>query len=221
LKPYKAILIVLAVLVLDQALKIWVKTHMMLEDEIHITHWFRIHFVENPGMAFSMELPGRWGKMLLSAFRLIAVVAGLIYIKGLFEKKAHWGFITACCIILAGAVGNLIDGAFYGIFFSDSFGRVAEFLPKGGGYAGFMQGQVVDMLRFPLFHGVFPAWIPVWGGQHFEFFNAIFNISDAAIFIGVALIVIFQHYFFPKKPLPENKVEPVPPTPLQTEENPW
>jgi signal peptidase II len=84
-----------------------------------------------------------------------------------------------------------------------------------------MQGQVVDMLRFPLFHGVFPAWIPVWGGQYFEFFNAIFNISDAAIFVGVALIVIFQHYFFPKKPLPENKVEPVPPTPLQTEENPW
>ncbi len=192
---------------------------MMLEDEIHVTHWFRIHFVENPGMAFSMELPGRWGKILLSSFRLLAVVAGLIYIKGLFEKKAHWGFVTACCVILAGAVGNLIDGAFYGILFSDSFGRVAEFLPKGGGYAGFMQGQVVDMLRFPLFHGVFPRWVPVWGGEYFEFFNAIFNISDAAIFVGVALIVIFQHSFFPKKPLPQNNIETAPSTHSQTEEN--
>ena len=217
MKPYKAILIVLAVLLLDQGLKIWVKTHMMLEDQIAITHWFKIHFVENSGMAFSMELPSRWGKIMLRLFRLIAVVAGMFYIKGLFDKKAHWGFITASCIILAGAIGNLIDGAFYGLLFSDSFGRVSEFLPKGGGYAAFMQGDVVDMLRFPLYHGILPNWIPVWGGQYFEFFNAIFNISDAAIFIGVMLIIIFQKQFF-KKPPVETTEEII--TPSQTEENP-
>ena len=173
---------------------------MKLEDQIMITHWFRIHFVENTGMAFSMELPGRWGPILLRIFRLTAVIAGIFYIKDLFSKKPHWGFVTACCIILAGAVGNLIDGAFYGFLFSDSFGKVAQFLPKGGGYAGFMQGDVVDMLRFPLYHGILPNWVPFWGGQYFEFFNAIFNISDAAIFIGVMLIIIFQKQFFPKPP---------------------
>lgn len=194
---------------------------MVLEEEITITHWFRIHFAENPGMAFSMELPGRWGKMMLSLFRIGAVIIGAVYIKGLFSQKSHAGFITACCIILAGAIGNVIDGAFYGMLFSDSFGRVAEFLPKGGGYAGFMQGQVVDMLRFPLYHGVFPGWVPVWGGEYFEFFNAIFNISDAAIAIGVFMIIIFQKQFFPKRPVPETTATPQAPetTPLQTEEN--
>lgn len=191
---------------------------MMLEDEIVIAPWFRIHFAENPGMAFSMELPGKWGKMLLSMFRLIAVIIGVVYIKGLFDKKNHWGFITASCIILAGAIGNLIDGAFYGIFFSDSYGRMADFLPKGGGYAGFMQGQVVDMLRFPLYHGFIPHWVPVWGGEYFEFFNAIFNISDAAIAVGVFAILIFQKWFFKKEPAPVT--EPVAVTPSQTEENP-
>lgn len=208
-------MIVLVVLVLDQALKIWVKTHMILEDEIIITHWFRVHFAENPGMAFSMELPGRWGKPVLGFLRLAAVIAGIIYIRRQISKKAHWGFISASCIILAGALGNLIDGAFYGIFFSDSFGKVAEFLPRGGGYAGFMQGQVVDMLRFPLYHGFLPHWLPIWGGEYFEFFNAIFNISDAAIAIGVALILIFQNVFFKKPAAPATSV-----TPLQTEQNP-
>ncbi len=193
---------------------------MVLEDEIMITHWFRIHFAENPGMAFSIELPGRFGKSLLSLFRLVAVVGGTIYIKRELEKNAHWGFISASCIILAGAIGNLIDGAFYGLVFSDSFGKLAEFLPKGGGYAGFMQGQVVDMLRFPLYHGILPQWVPFWGGEYFEFFNAIFNISDAAIAIGVFMILVFQKQFFPKKPDPENTEAPPPVTPLQTEENP-
>ena len=219
MKPYKAILVVLAVLLLDQALKIWCKTHMMLEDEITITHWFKIHFVENAGMAFSMELPTRWGKILLRLFRLIAVVAGTIYIKGLFDKKAHGGLIIASSVILAGAIGNLLDGAFYGILFSDSFGRVAEFLPKGGGYAGFMHGDVVDMLRFPLYHGFLPRWIPFRGGEYFEFFNAIFNISDAAIAVGVFAIIIFQKELFKKDPL-EIAVEESPVTPSQTEENP-
>ena len=191
---------------------------MMLEDEITITHWFKIHFVENAGMAFSMELPTRWGKILLRLFRLIAAVAGIIYIKGLFDKKAHWGLVTASCVILAGAIGNLLDGAFYGVLFSDSFGRVAEFLPKGGGYAGFMQGDVVDMLRFPLYHGFLPRWVPIWGGEYFEFFNAIFNISDAAIAVGVFVIILFQKQLFKKEPL-TNAAEGSPVIPSQTEES--
>ncbi len=204
MKPYKAILIILAIIIADQALKIWVKTHMILDDEILITHWFRIHFAENRGMAFSMELPGFWGKMALSAFRLIATIGGSIFIIRLFRQKAHWGFITACSIILAGAIGNLLDGALYGLIFSDSYGKVAEFLPKGGGYAGAMQGLVVDMLRFPLYQGVLPKWVPFWGGEYFEFFNAVFNISDAAITIGVFIILIFQKSFFKEE---EDKPE--------------
>ena len=186
--------------------------------EIMITKWFRIHFVENTGMAFSMELPGVWGPILLRVFRLIAVLAGIIYIKGLFSKKAHWGLITASCIILAGAIGNLIDGAFYGLLFSNSYRAVAQFLPAGGGYAGFMQGDVVDMLSFPLYQGRFPDWVPIWHGQFFEFFNAIFNISDAAIFIGVVLIILFQKQFFKKPPVEAIPVTPF--IPSQTEENP-
>ena len=199
MKPYKAIIIILAILIADQALKIWVKTHMILDEEIIITNWFRIHFAENRGMAFSMELPGIWGKMFLSLFRVIATIGGTWFIFRLFKQKAHWGFITACCMILAGALGNLIDGAFYGLAFSDSYGRLAEVLPAKG-YAGFMQGQVVDMLRFPLFHGFFPKWLPVWGGEYFEFFNAVFNIADASITVGVFIIILFQKSFFAEEP---------------------
>jgi signal peptidase II len=208
LKPYKAVVIILAILIADQALKIWVKTHMILDDEIIITNWFRIHFAENRGMAFSMELPGVWGKTILGVFRTVATIGGTWFVVHLFKTKAHWGFITACCIILAGAIGNLVDGAVYGLIFSDSYGRIATFLPKGGGYAGFMQGQVVDMLRFPLYRGFFPKWLPVWGGEYFEFFNAVFNISDAAITVGVAIILIFQKPFFKEELKVETSPEP-------------
>ena len=211
MKPYKAVLIILAIIIADQALKIWVKTHLMLDEEVVITNWFRIHFAENKGMAFSMELPGVWGKAILGFFRSIAAIAGTWYVIHLFRQKAHWGFIAACSAILAGAVGNLIDGAFYGLIFSDSYGRVAHFVPAGSGYAGFMQGQVVDMLRFPLFHGFFPHWFPIWKGQYFEFFNAIFNISDAAITVGVFVILIFQKTFFKEEAAgnqPENSNAP-------------
>ena len=207
MKSYKVILIILAVLVVDQAVKIWAKTHMLMGEEIIITNWWRLHFTENPGMAFGMVLPGVSGKLFLSIFRLAAVIGGGWYVVHLLKTKAHWGFVTACSLILAGAIGNMIDGAFYGLMFSDSYGgNVAQLFPKGGGYAGFLQGHVVDMMWFPLFHGFFPSWVPIWGGEYFEFFRPVFNVADSAITGGVFVILIFQKYFF----VEETKKEETP-----------
>lgn len=206
MKPYKAALIIIVVILLDQALKIWVKTNMMIcygcpqgEFKVLGLDWFRIHFTENPGMAFGMVLPGVFGKLFLSVFRLVAVTGGIWYLRKIIKENAHWGFVTAVSLILAGAIGNMIDGTFYGVIFSDSNFKVAEVFPHSGGYAGWMQGLVVDMLWFPLFQGYFPDWVPFWGGQHFEFFRFIFNIADAAITTGVFIILIFQKWFFVEK----------------------
>ncbi|HWB64782.1 MAG TPA: lipoprotein signal peptidase [Chitinophagales bacterium] len=207
MKPYKVFLIIAGILMMDQGLKFWVKTHMMLGDEIVITNWFRIHFTENPGMAFGMVIPGVAGKLFLSFFRMAAAIGGSWYVYRLVKQKAHWGFITACAMILAGAIGNMLDGLFYGLVFTDSFGKVAEVFPKGGGYAGFLQGQVVDMLWFPLAHGFFPGWVPVWGGEYYEFFRPVFNIADSAITVGVFAIIAFQHYFFREEIQAEVPVE--------------
>lgn len=170
---------------------------MMLGNEIIITNHFRIHFTENPGMAFGFVFPGIWGKLFLSIFRLIAVGIGAWYINRLIKRNAHWGLITACSLILAGAIGNMIDGAFYGLIFSSSHGYVAQLFPKDGGYAGFLQGYVVDMIWLPIAHGFFPEWLPIWGGEYFEFFRPVFNIADSAITSGVVIILLFQKYFFP------------------------
>lgn len=196
MKSYKVVLLILFILICDQALKFWVKTHMIFGEELVITNWFRLHFTENPGMAFGMVLPGVWGKLFLSLFRLTAAWAGAWYINRLLKKKAHGGFIAACSMILAGAIGNMIDGAFYGLVFTDSYSRIAVFLPAGGGYAGLLQGRVVDMLWFPVYHGFLPGWIPFWHNEYVEFFRPVFNIADASITIGVLIIIIFQQSFF-------------------------
>ena len=194
----KAVLTVFLVLVLDQVSKIWVKTQMIYDESIPVLgHWFYIHFIENPGMAFGLEFGGTIGKLALSLFRVIAVVLIIIYLRKLIHKKASSGLIISISLILAGAIGNIIDSAFYGLIFSESnYFTVAELFPSGGGYAGFLHGNVVDMLYFPLFDGRFPEWLPFWGGDHFLFFRPIFNIADSSITIGVFLILINQKRFF-------------------------
>jgi signal peptidase II len=173
---------------------------MVLGEEFSVLgDWFLIHFTENNGMAFGMELAGPMGKLLLSLFRLLAI-SGLGY--GLFwinKRKFHQGFIVCVALVFAGALGNLIDSLFYGRIFSDSFGRLAEVLPVEGGYAPVFYGRVVDMLYFPLIEGVFPSWIPVWGGEDFLFFRPVFNVADASITSGMIAFLIFQKKFFPEK----------------------
>lgn len=188
MKAYKAFLIVLIILIVDQVTKFWVKTHMFLGEEISLTSWLSIHFTENPGMAFGMVLPGVWGKLFLSAFRLVAVAGGVWFIRHLILQKSHWGFVSAASMILAGALGNMVDGTFYGVFFSDSYMGAAKFLPEHG-YAGYLQGLVVDMIHVKLFNFRF-------GDSSYEFFPFIFNVADAAITVGVFLILIFQKSFF-------------------------
>ena len=188
----RSIWIVLATLVLDQALKIWVKTHMYLGQEHQIFDWFYIHFTENNGMAFGMEFGGDWGKLGLSLFRIVFVVFMASFLLKLIRKNADKVLIISLSLILAGAIGNIIDGTFYGILFSESYRQLATFLPEAGGYAPLFFGKVVDMFYFPIYKGYLPEWIPFLGGDYFVFFRPVFNIADSAISIGVAIMVIFQ-----------------------------
>lgn len=196
----RPLLIILLVLVLDQALKIYIKTHFILGEEYRISNWFIIHFTENNGMAFGMQFSGQYGKIFLSVFRIAAIGAIGYYLWTLVRRNAHQGLIASFALIFAGAMGNILDSAFYGVLFSDSSYELARFLPKGGGYASFLHGKVVDMLYFPLIEGHFPSWVPFWGGEEFLFFRPVFNISDSAITIGVLLILLFQKKFYPKSP---------------------
>ena len=188
----RSIWIVLTTLVLDQALKMWVKTHMYLGQEYQIFDWFYIHFTENNGMAFGMEFGGDWGKLGLSLFRIVFVVFMASFLLKLIRKNADKVLIISLSLVLAGAIGNIIDGTLYGILFSESYRQLATFLPEAGGYAPLFFGKVVDMFYFPIFKGYLPEWIPFWGGDYFVFFRPVFNIADSAISIGVAIMVIFQ-----------------------------
>jgi len=197
-KLTKSVLIVFLVLFLDQLVKILVKTHMFLGEEYLVSgHWFRIHFVENNGMAFGIEFAGNYGKIFLSLFRIIAVTGiGWYLLKLVKREDVPMGFVACVALIFAGAIGNIIDSAFYGMIFNDSYGQVAQLFPPEGGYSSFLHGRVVDMLYFPILEGHYPSWFPLWGGQEFLFFRPVFNIADSSITIGILTIMIFYRRLF-------------------------
>jgi signal peptidase II len=193
----KSIFLILLILILDQILKIWIKTHMQIGDEIHLFGKYgMLHFIENNGMAFGMEMGGKKGKIILSLFRIIAISGIGWFLITLYRKKANPGLILAVSAILAGAIGNLIDSAFYGMIFSESYNQPAILFPPGGGYSSFLQGRVVDMFYFPVINTHWPMWSPFRPGESFIFFRPVFNVSDSAITCGVFAILIFQKKMF-------------------------
>lgn len=204
MKPRNIIFLILLILIIDQSLKVYIKTHFFIGHEVKVLglNWFRLHFVENEGMAWGWKMGGEWGKVALTLFRLAAVIAGVFIIRDFIRKKYHPGFIYCCALIFAGALGNLIDSMFYGLIFNDSdpyVQNIAKLFPKSGGYAGFLHGKVVDMFYFPIITNThYPSWFPFWNGEDFEFFRPVFNVADASISIGVIAILLFQNRFFKK-----------------------
>lgn len=179
----KVILFIFIILLIDQIVKIYIKTNFHLGESVHVFNWFKIYFVENPGMAFGLELGGTYGKVFLTLFRIVAVVVLIIFIRNLIKSDARTGFIFTVAMILVGAAGNIIDSVFYGLLFSEStVNTVAQFLPAGGGYAPLLQGKVVDMLFFPILHNSHGKVL---------FFSPVFNIADSAITVAIFLIIIF------------------------------
>ena len=184
-----AVLVILAILLIDQIIKIWVKTSMTLHESIHITDWFYIAFIENNGMAFGMQLGS---KILLSLFRVVAIALLGYYIYQQVRRGAKTGYIVCLSMVLAGAAGNLIDCMFYGLVFNASSPYyLSYFVPFGTGYAPFLMGKVVDMFYFPLIESDWPSWVPIVGGDHFVFFSPVFNFADASISVSVVLLLLF------------------------------
>ncbi|MEP6794391.1 MAG: lipoprotein signal peptidase [Saprospiraceae bacterium] len=200
--------VVFLVLFIDQCIKIWVKTHMEYGEEFGILglSWARIHFVENEGMAFGLSLGGNLGKLALSVFRLVAVGFLMYIIHNLIKVKETVGVILSFSLILAGALGNILDSAFYGLIFSNTpyHGGLATMFPEGGGYASFLFGKVVDMLYFPMIDTTLPSSFPIWGGERFQFFRPVFNISDASISTGVISLLLFHRRIFKSKAASEE-----------------
>lgn len=190
-----ALLIIIVVLVADQMLKIWVKTHFYIGEDLHITDWFQLLFVENNGMAFGMEVGS---KLFLSVFRVAALIAGIWYLSKIIRNpRFPKGFIVCIALIIAGTAGNIIDCLFYGLIFNNPMPpQVATLFPPDGGYASLFHGRVVDMLYFPLFTFEWPAWLPWIGGKEFLFFQPVFNIADSAISVGIFVILIFYSKCF-------------------------
>lgn len=213
------ILLVLLILGLDQGLKIWIKTHLEYGEEFNLLglEWARIHFVENEGMAFGLTLGGSYGKLILSLFRIVVVSFLGYYLYQLVQEKLSYGMLASIALILAGALGNILDSAFYGLIFSESpyHGGLAEMFPEGGGYAGFLYGKVVDMFYFPLLKGVFPEWLPIWGGDSFLFFRPVFNVADAAITVGVASVILFYRHMFQNEEETETSEVLTPTEPIE------
>lgn len=206
MKLRNAVLIIALIIIADQALKIWIKTSYPFGPITNVMglSWFRLYFIENKGMAWGWEFGGEWGKMILTLFRLAAVIFGSWYLVKIVKQQYSTGFIVCAALIYAGALGNLIDSMFYGLIFEESsYSQVAKIFPSHG-YAGFLHGRVVDMLYFPIIKTTYPSWVPFVGGEEFEFFSPIFNIADASISIGVITLFVFQKRFF-KRHRPEEK----------------
>lgn len=193
----KAVFLIFMILLADQVLKIWIKTHMVIGQEIHLFgNWGILHFIENNGMAFGMEMGGKPGKLILSVFRVVAIFGIGWFLSTLITKKANIGLIFSVSAILAGAIGNILDSAFYGVIFSESFSQHAILFPPGGGYSSFLHGRVVDMFYFPIINTHWPQWSPFRPGESLVFFRPVFNIADSSITCGVIAIVLFQKKMF-------------------------
>lgn len=200
-----SVLIVLGVLIIDQLIKIWVKTSMYWHESIRVTDWFYIFFTENNGMAFGMEIVG---KLFLTSFRIIAVGLIIWYLNKIIKQNYKTGYVVCLSLILAGAIGNIIDSVFYGVIFSEStHSALATFVPVGEGYADWLYGKVVDMFYFPIIDTNWPGWLPVIGGQHFIFFSPIFNFADAAISCGIIALLLFYGKYLGKS-LPATDQSP-------------
>jgi len=203
----KVLFIIVPIILIDQILKIWIKTHMHLGEEFNVLgNWFIIHFTENNGMAFGMEFAGETGKVILTLFRIGAIIAIGWYLNHLIKQKAGFTLLMSISLIFTGALGNILDSVFYGVLFSESnFYQVAAFLPETGGYASLLHGKVVDMFYFPIINSYYPDWFPYLGGKDFIFFRPVFNIADSAITVGVFILIFLQGNIFVKQKKSEEK----------------
>ncbi len=203
----KAGLLIALILVVDQVSKFYIKTHFMLGDQVQVFEWFRILFVENEGMAWGAQIPGEYGKLILTLFRLVAIVGIGYWLWDTIKKKESKMMILSIALIFAGAFGNIIDSVFYGVIFNDSHGQIASLFPAAGGYGSLLHGKVVDMFYFPLWQGYLPSWIPGVGGEYFTFFEPVFNVADSSITIGFILMIFFNKSMFKKDRKKEELAE--------------
>lgn len=197
MKLKHAFLIILLVLIIDQWSKIYIKTHFILNEAVTVFSWFQIYFVENEGAAWGTKIPGEYGKLILTLFRIVAVIGIGYWLVSAVRKQQPKILIICISLILAGALGNIIDSVFYGIIFDHSYDNIATLFAENP-YGTLLHGKVVDMFYFPIIDTTLPSWVPFWGGERFRFFEPVFNVADSAICIAVGLMIIYHKKIFPK-----------------------